>query len=86
VQDPLGIKLAQAYKRTGNLAKAKTIDSVIKISHQSRIYKIKKHCRNDFKKTYITFVFLCLPLMSVKAKTSLIMVIQTTLLKWRKLF
>jgi hypothetical protein len=45
VQDPqLGIKLAQAYKRTGNLAKAKPIDSVIKISHQSRIYKkLKKH-------------------------------------------
>jgi hypothetical protein len=31
VQDPqLGIKLAQAYKRTGNLASKTTIDSVIK--------------------------------------------------------
>jgi hypothetical protein len=74
VQDPqLGIKLAQAYKRTGNLASKTTIDSVIKISHQSRIYKkLKKHCRNDFKKTYITFVFFMLAsLMSVKSKTSL---------------
>jgi phosphoglycerol transferase MdoB-like AlkP superfamily enzyme len=45
VQDPqLGIKLAQAYKRTGNLAKAKTtIDSVIKKYPTNQEYiKIKK--------------------------------------------
>jgi hypothetical protein len=57
VQDPqLGIKLAQAYKRTGNLAKAKPIDSVIKKYPTNQEY-IKKHCRNDFKKTYITLSF-----------------------------